>query len=574
MDLSLDKPIAGVLAPLFAIRSEDDLGVGDVECLRKFVDWAAEIGFGLVQLLPMNEMGNDNSPYNAISSVAIEPTSISISPASVPDLSQAEIDRITSGADLAKLRAGPVIYRGLKALHRSLLARAFANFSEHHLRRNTSRARNFRAFVRQESTWLDGYVMFRALMDEHGSEQWDKWPEEHHTAVRAREWLAHQSAARRREFERESRFFAYVQWLAFSQWTELKAHCERKNVALMGDVPFGINYYSADVFSQPEIFDLKWSGGAPPEPYFKDDQFVVKWGQNWGVPLYRWDMMRGDNFAWWRQRVGKVRKFFHLFRIDHALGFYRIYGFPWRPECNADFLQLSHDDARARTGGELPHFVPRDDWSGGNAEANRREGEERLRALVEVVGEHRLIAEDLGSVPEYVRPNLASLRIPGFKIPMWERQHDGRLIEGRHYQRLSVATYATHDHEPLKVLWQRWTATIAGGGHEAGNATHEMRSLAEFAGVGGAIPRPWDDGIHEGLLRGLFQSNSWIAVCMITDLLATEQRFNVPGAIAESNWSARLPHTVVALKSEPSLRKKLERVRRILVETKRCRPDG
>src|SRR6202022_2928990 len=108
----------------------------------------------------------------------------------------------------------------------------------------------------------------------------------------------------------------------------------------MGHIPFGVSYYSADVFARPAAFALDWSGGAPPEPYFKDDEFTQKWGQNWGIPLYRWELMRANNLGWWRQRIRGVKQIFDLFRIDHVLGFYRIYAFPWRPERNKEFLPL------------------------------------------------------------------------------------------------------------------------------------------------------------------------------------------------------------------------------------------
>ncbi len=568
MELSPDKLLAGILAPLFAIRAEHDLGAGDTECLRQFADWAADAGFALVQLLPVNEMGSDNSPYNAISSVAIEPATLFLSPESVPDLTVAEFKKITGSMDRNKPCGGPVNWARVKKLNRALLESAFENFSAKHLRRSSARAKKFRAFAKHEAAWLEGYALFRALMDAHGTECWDRWPEAVRTLASASEWLAAQPLKKRREVGKRARFFSYVQWLAFAQWRDLKAHCDARGVALMGDVPVGVSYYSADVWSQPELFDLNWSGGAPPEPYFKDDEFVVKWGQNWGVPLYRWEAMRTDDFAWWRQRVGKVREFFHLFRIDHVLGFYRIYGFPWRPERNAEFLPLSAEEARGRTGGELPHYVPRDDSSWENKEANRRDGEERLRALSEVVGEHRLIAEDLGAVPDYVRPSLASLGIPGFKIPMWEREQDGRCTQGRRYQRLSVATFATHDHEPLRVLWENWTREWNGGNREA---FHELERLCDFAGLQVALPCGWTDVLHEGLLHGLFRSNSWMAVCMITDLLGGTQRFNVPGAVGENNWTARLPHTVEALRTDPALREKMGRISAILRETGRAR---
>ncbi len=570
MELTPAKPIAGVLAPLFALRTADDLGVGDIRSLREFVDWASEVGFRLVQLLPINETGADNSPYMAVSSAAIEPSTLAVSPGAIPDLPQKDYERILAGIDLKPLGSGPVKYRVVKPLKLSLLQSAFGHFSEQHLKRNTARARKFRAFEKTESCWLEDYTLFRVLMDENkGSECWDAWPEHQSSAARARAWLARQSAAFRRDFERQMRFYAYVQWIAFTQWRELRDYCDSRGVALMGDVPFGISYYSADVFAHPELFDLKWSGGAPPEPYFKDDAFTQKWGQNWGVPLYDWNAMRTDGFAWWRERVHLVREIFHLFRIDHVLGFYRIYGFPWRPQRNAEFLHMNPQEARARTGGELPHFIERDDSNAENCDHNRARGEEYLRALLEITGEHRLVGEDLGTVPDYVRPSLTSLGIAGFKIPIWEKKNDGWLVDGAQYARLSVCTYATHDHEPVRALWNRWSRTIAAGGPERQHSLDEMVRLAAFGHMQLQGPQAWSDDLHEQLLRALFQSNSWLAIIMITDLFAAEQRFNVPGAIAESNWSERLPQTISEWKSSPEIHQKMSRVAAILRETRR-----
>src|SRR5438270_13470438 len=114
MELSPEKKIAGILAPLFGLRSENDLGVGDVAVLREFIDWAAEIGFKLVQLLPINEMGHDKSPYNAISAMAIEPTTLHLAPGSPEDLTREDFEVALSDADLAKLRHGPVRYAAVK----------------------------------------------------------------------------------------------------------------------------------------------------------------------------------------------------------------------------------------------------------------------------------------------------------------------------------------------------------------------------------------------------------------------------------------------------------------------------
>jgi 4-alpha-glucanotransferase len=568
MQLSPDHPIAGILAPLFAIRSADDLGVGDTQSLREFVDWAADYGFGLVQLLPVNETGGDNSPYMAVSSLALEPSTIRTSPEAIPDLSPGAFDKITGAVNLKKLRTGSVKYSGVKPLKLALLASAFASFSKKHLAKNSARARKFRAFLKEQSAWIQDYALFRVLMDENGSEQWDRWPAGQSNAKAARLWLKSLKPAKRRAFGERMKFYTYVQWIAFTQWSELKAYCDGKNVALMGDVPFGVSYYSADVFSNPELFDLTWSGGAPPERIFKSDPFTEKWGQNWGVPVYRWDVMRADHFAWWRQRVQTVRAMFHLFRIDHILGFYRIYSFPWRPQENGTYLPLSEDEAKARTGGRLPGFLANDDNTWENREANRCQGDEVLRVLSHEVGEHRLIGEDLGVVPEYVRPNLTALGIAGFKIPMWEKEPDTRLISAKNYQRLSVTTYATHDHPPLKALWESLCEAVET--RNDGHARWEMQCLADFAGLHVPIPSPYTPEVHEGLLAALFLGNSWLPICMITDLFGGTQRFNVPGAVADTNWSERLAQTVAQWRKNKETCALMERMHGLLKSTGRA----
>ena len=577
MDLSPDRPLAGLLAPLFALRGKDDLGVGDVGALRELVDWAAAQGWRMVQLLPVNETGHDHSPYNAISSVALEPVTIEITPAALLDLNAAEIAAITAESGLEEMRRGPVRYPAVKALKERLLARAFENFLARTWRSHGVRLRRYREFCRAEAGWLEDYALFRALMEEHGgAERWDCWPAEHRTAARARAWLAEQTPARRRAVERRMRFRRYVQWLAWEQWAAVKKYADTRGVALMGDIPFGVSYYSADVWAQPEIFDLTRSGGCPPERIFATDPFTYKWGQNWGIPLYRWAALRERDGAWWRQRVRKVRACFHLFRIDHILGFFRIYGFPWRPERNAEFLPLTAEEAQARTGGELPHFVPHEDDTPAHQAANCAQGEEFLRVLLEECGAFRLIGEDLGVVPDYVRPCLTRLGIAGFKIPYWETEPDGEMTPGAAYSRLSVTTYATHDFEPLRAMWEGWMAKIAAaetGGPEThaarDTAWREVRRLAAWAGF--EVPRitPYTDEVRERLLRALFASNAWMAICMITDLFGTAQRFNVPGAVSDTNWSQRLAEPVNAWASDPALAAKMARVREILRATGR-----
>ena len=172
MNLSPEKKIAGILTPLSALRREDDLGIGDVAALREFIDWARDSGFHLVQLLPINETGGDNSPYNAISAMAIEPTTLYLGPGSPEDLTSEDFESITGPANLKHLRRGPVKYARVKKLKRELLKKAFANFLA---QASDERRARFAAFREAERAWLDDYTLFRVLMEENrGSEAWDR----------------------------------------------------------------------------------------------------------------------------------------------------------------------------------------------------------------------------------------------------------------------------------------------------------------------------------------------------------------------------------------------------------------
>lgn len=565
MNLSPETRIAGVLAPLFALRTEQDLGIGDVEGLRQFVEWVAAAGFKLVQLLPVNETGPDHSPYNAISSMAIDPTTLHLAPGSPVDLTREDFDATIANVDFKKLRGEIVPYEIVKPLKRALLEKAFARFQKHGADAHT---KALAEFCETEANWLRDYTLFRVLMEENGdSEMWDAWPEEHRDRTAANRWIDAQDSAKRAALDERRRFYSYVQWVAAEQWAAAKAHAEKRGVALMGDIPFGVSYYSADVFAQPEQFLLDWSGGAPPEPYFKDDLFTQKWGQNWGIPLYNWEAMRRDQFAWWRRRVTGVRRLFHVFRIDHILGFYRIYSFPWRPQRNAEFLPLDWAGAQARTGGPMPHFAPRDDDSAENSEANRRDGEEYLRVVLAEAGATRLVGEDLGTVPPYVRPNLAALEIAGFKIPQWETWNNGPVTAGNDYPRLSVATYATHDHKPMHAMWEE---AFGPTDENAEQSRGELAKIAQFAGI--AMPGDAVDYVCDFLrpaIGALFQSNAWIAILMTTDLLARTDRFNVPGTATASNWSRRMHLTVAGLRKSRTVREQMGAVRKSIDESGR-----
>lgn len=535
---------AGILIPVFALRTPDDLGIGDIGGVRQLVDWAAEMKLGFVQFLPINATGSDSSPYNAISSVALDYLTLDLKPGAVPELDDKFYHSITGLLRVDLLQQGSVNYPKVRRLKTTLLRRAFSQIGQ-----QPDRLGEFEAFCAKEAAWLEDFCLFRVLMEEHGHEDWTNWKTDLNTAAKARAWRE----ANAEELDDRLRFHAYVQWLCFSQWAELRQYANGKEVRLMGDIPFGISWCSADVFFQPEQFDLEWCGGAPPETYFKDDYFVQRWGQNWGIPLYRWDVMEQGGFVWWRQRTQKLTEVFNIFRIDHVLGFYRIYSFPWRPQRNGEFCYLTDDAAQERTGGRLPHFIENDDDTPEHKAANCENGDKYLRMILAAAGKSEVVAEDLGTVPDYVRPHLLSLDIPGFKVSHWEDDGHGHVAMGGDYDNCAFTTYATHDHQPMKTHWEQRRLEV-GSEDEATRALaqKELRFLADFAGLRLDTETDWpayDEHVRHALLEALLTSNARFAAFMLTDLFGLEDRFNVPGIASDSNWSARLPMTVAEIKS-------------------------
>ncbi len=537
MKLSPDTKLAGILCPVFALRGVDDLGIGDTEAVKELITWCAKYGFHILQLLPINETGPDNSPYNAISALALDPTTIATTPAALPDLLPVDFNRIVTVKIHTELQAGPVRYRQVKQLKQDLLWAAFQHAGQ----------RSEVAKFTKANPWLENYTLYRALIDENGGrDNWESWPAEHQSPDSVPEVLLGKLEERRK-------FYAYVQWIAHSQWHAVRKFADAHAVALMGDIPFGVSRYSADVWGNRNLFDLAWSGGAPPEAAFRPDAFTAKWGQNWGIPLYRWEEHRRQKFSWWKRRVQQTSEIFHLFRIDHVLGFYRVFAFPWRPQENSRFVDLDEAQAKLATQGRLPQFFPFPDDTPEHQQVNCKHGAALLEMIQQAAGDTVVVAEDLGVVPEYVRPNLTKLGIPGFKIPYWERNGDYTFVEGSKYPRLSIVTPATHDHEPLAAYWrQLWHA------HENARAKQDhhnayitwlelQRFIAWAGGDVNQVPRDFTPALHESFCRQVLTSNAWLAIFMITDIFAQEARFNVPGPIAESNWTTRLDKTIARL---------------------------
>ena len=570
------KRLAGILLPAFSPRREGDLGIGDTLALREWIDWAAEHHVGFIQLLPIHENGADESPYSAISSAALDPIYLALDAAEISGLTEADVTkaRLQLGA---AAQADLVDYPTVRRVKRTLLELAWSKFEE----ADALTIDEFGQFKKEESEWLADYCLFRYLMEIHGeSLPWNQWPDDCRTPQNARDFVTKLRRQNPPAVDYRLGYFAFVQWLCFRQWRALRVHAELKQVKLMGDVPIGISWHSCDVFFDRDEFHLDWCGGSPPEGMGQSDPFFQQWGQNWGIPLYRWDHMEANGFSWWRKRIERLTKFFDIFRLDHILGFYRIYAFPWHPERNHEFIGLNHEQAAAINDGRLPRWSLRPDDSVENKAANRADGDIRLQAIVAAAGDSEIIAEDLGWVPEYVRPHLADLNIAGFRIPHWDCNEYGHPTPGNCFPENTFATYSTHDHDPVNGIWRGCLRVIQQHqenpteqtGWWVDGAHNTLRILSEFAGIPIPHQAPWPpftEGIRLRLIKALFSSNSRYAALMVTELFGIDDRINHPGTSGGENWRFRLPWTLEEIREDASLNAICQKLDSIISITRR-----
>ena len=545
--------LTGVLIPLFSMRREGDAGIGDLMALEEWIHWAADHKVGFLQLLPVNAVGEDDapSPYSAISSVALEPLYLSLE--RIPGI-ESPLPPYPHDLPPLQLPGGPdyVDYARVRAYKRYHFNRAFERFEQDPA--FAEQRAEFEAWVTEQGSWLQDYADFCVLSTAFGTTAWWQWPVQDVDVARI---LISGNADSRRQ----KRYQEWLQWLCAREWAQVRAVADACKVHLMGDVPIGISVASADVFFERYLFDMNWSGGAPAEGNFAEDPFTAKWGQNWGIPLYRWDVMEQDGFAWWSRRIRKLAEIFKMYRIDHILGFYRIYAFPWMPDRNPEFLDLTPDEAAARCEGRRPGFRPRPDWTPEDRRANLMQGDHLLRKLLQAAPGQMVIGEDLGCVPDYVRPDLSRLRIAGFKIPHWEIDEHQRICSGQSYNPCSFATYATHDFPPICNDWNDWYAHVQTGQEALHDITLGPVELREKVRVGkdcarvlcwlgdyaGLTPEqalaPWSPEIKDALFRALLNCRSAYAALMWTELFDYPVRLNTPGTEGGTNWRPRMPFT-------------------------------
>ena len=512
---------AGLLVPLFSMPSTSSWGVGEIADIPVLAAWLGECGLDMLQLLPLNEMAaGQNSPYGALSALALDPIYISVTRVpefqalgGVAHLAAGTRDRLRQVQD-----ARVVQYQEVRRIKDEALVAAFRYFVAAEWQRDTPRAGEFETFRREQAWWLRDYALFRALHERFDARAWTDWPD----ALRDRDQAALEQA--RVELHDRLLFYEYLQWIASAQWQQ--ARRELAGVELFGDFPFMVSGDSADVWVRQTQFDLGASVGVPPDAFSAT-------GQNWGLPVYRWDVHERDDYGWLRQRARRSGDLYDGYRIDHLVGFYRTYAIP-------------RDGA--------PFFVP------AAREEQIAQGERLMKIFCSSGA--RIIVEDLGTVPDYVRESLARLGVPGFKVPRWERDWDkpGQPFrDPASYPAASVAVTGTHDTEPMPVWWE--------------NAPDAVRAAAlQVPGLekAGASPEsPFSAAPRDRFLRVMFHAGSGWLILPIQDVFGWSDRINVPATVGADNWTYRLPWPVDRLGEIPEAREAAARLRRWAEESGR-----
>ena len=466
---------AGTAIPVFSLRTEDDFGVGEFYDLKKMVDWAAATGQSVLQLLPINDTTmlhtwEDSYPYNPNSTFALHPQFLHLPAVGVPEdeeykALQAELNAIEQ-----------IDYERVNNAKLDLLHKAFDKTFK-----KLSAKAAYKSFVEKNADWLLPYAAFCVLRDQFGTPDFSQW---HGYATYNRKKVA----AFCEEHKAEVDFWCFVQYHLDLQMTEVCKYAHSKGVVFKGDLPIGISRTSVDAWIHPELFHMDSQAGAPPDAFSAD-------GQNWGFPTYNWEKMAEDGFAWWKARFAKMAEYFDVFRIDHILGFFRIWEIPlWsKSGLNGYFnpalpypahelegqgfdvknTDLFIEDPR-KTGHYHPKIGAKDTQSYGWLDAYRRgsfdrlyedffyrrnnefwkeKAMQKLPALLDSTG-MLACGEDLGMIPATVPQVMSDLRILSLEIQRMPKSVEETFAHPANYPYLSVCTTSTHDMNPIRAWWE------------------------------------------------------------------------------------------------------------------------
>jgi 4-alpha-glucanotransferase len=306
---------SGVAVPVFSLRSEKSCGVGEFTDLHGLIDWADKIGLKMVQILPVNDTNatgrwTDSYPYGAISVFALHPQYLSLEAIEgfKKAINQANYKKVQKS-----LNALPE--EDYEAVMQFKLEQARLIYAEQ--KDTMLKSAEFKTFLAENEHWLPAYAAFCYLRDKNKTADFNQWSSHNKFTSASLKKLTNPKA---KEFD-ELAFWYFIQYHLDRQLAAAGDYARGKGIILKGDIPIGIYRYSADAWTQPELYNMDGQSGAPPDPFSEI-------GQNWGFPTYNWAEMAKDGFQWWKNRFTQLSRYFDAFRIDHILGFFRIWQIP------------------------------------------------------------------------------------------------------------------------------------------------------------------------------------------------------------------------------------------------------
>ena len=482
---------AGTAIPVFSLRSEKDFGIGQFTDLKLIVDWAAATGQSVIQTLPVNDTTmtatwRDSYPYSANSSFALNPIYIDLE--LVGTLSDLKFLKLANRERKALNALDAIDYERVFRIKSQYLDRLYAELGE-----QCFRSKEYKAFFNSNRSWLEPYALYCYLRDHYGTADFHTWKEREYTPA-----LLDRFCTPGNDRYREIRKHYFIQYHLHRQLTDVKKYANRKGILLKGDIPIGVNRHSADVWIHPELFHTDCQAGAPPDAFAVD-------GQKWGMPTYNWENMAHDGYAWFVARFRKMADYFDAYRIDHLLGFFRIWevplqyqsglmgrfnpaltytpqelwdrGFPFNPamhaqapagtpETNVLFLEDTH-----RPGTYHPRINAFDTavfrWLPNNEQAAFRSIHDefyynrnnnfwsesamsKLPALIEAT-DMLVCGEDLGMIPACVPEVMDRLRILALEVQRMPKNMGVSVSDPATYPYMSVCTTSTHDMSVLRT---------------------------------------------------------------------------------------------------------------------------
>ena len=600
-DFGQEPPrFAGTAVPVFSLRVRDGYGIGDFSCIKAAADWLHATGQHILQILPVNDTTanrtwDDSYPYNVISVMALNP--IYINPALIRNTFKNTLRNAFAGDKSTEIEAlesrlhdsdrlGYVDYENVAALKDKYIRILFGMYAS-----ETFATQDFKEFWGKNCGWLLPYAAFCTLRDEYATPDFNKWGEYSEYLPNLAEKMY--SLTR---FHDRMQLHIFTQYHLHAQLSEAVSYAARKGIAIMGDIPIGVNPHGVDTWCNPECFNMGFSAGAPPDYFSKD-------GQNWGFPTYDWDRMASDGYSWWKMRLKKMSEYFSMYRIDHILGFFRIweiprgvtsgmYGhfYPALPYSgeelrSAGFLSgpetetggnaldgLFIEDPRAK-GFYHPLFNGPDTLAFKTLDNKMQKAYMRLHddffyrrhngfwkngamlKLSELVSATGMTAcaEDLGMIPDCVPEVLDSLKIASLEIQRMPKNPAREFADPAGYPYLSVCSTGTHDVSTLRGWWKE-------------DPEKTQRYYENVLGMPGKAPDECTPEICSAIISAHLQSPSAFAVFPLQDWLAAfrhpgpytpdlhdsngtptdEERINDP-ANPHHHWKYRMPVTLESL---------------------------